>query len=180
MVLGDSISAAYGMSLEQGWVSAMEDSLAPRYPGQKVVNASISGETSGGALVRLPALLQQHQPSLVIVELGGNDGLRGYPLSKFRQNLEALVTQSQDQGARVIVVPMEIPPNYGSRYTAGFRQVFRDVAQKTGSTLAPFLLDGVATNPELMQDDGIHPTVAAQPLLLDNILPTVLAVLGEP
>ncbi len=177
LVLGDSISAAYGMSLQQGWVAALEEELGADY---EVVNASISGETTAGGLRRLPALLEQHQPQLVIIELGGNDGLRGYPLRKFRSNLNELVMQSQAAGARAILVPMEIPPNYGSRYTAGFRQAYRDVARETGVALSPFILDGVATDPALMQEDGIHPTTDAQHLLLANMLPTVREVLATP
>lgn len=179
LVLGDSISAAYGMSLEQGWVALLAQNLADREPAPEVINASISGETTGGGLRRLPALLAQHSPSLVILELGGNDGLRGFPLSALRSNLDQLVDLSQAAGAEVILVPMEIPPNYGARYTAGFRASFVDIAKATDSTLAPFLLEGVATNPALMQADGIHPSVEAQPLLLQNILPTVQAVLAE-
>lgn len=177
LVLGDSISAAYGMSLQQGWVTALDEELGAHY---NVVNASISGETTAGGLRRLPALLEQHKPQLVIIELGGNDGLRGYPLKKFRSNLNELVMQSKAAGARVILVPMEIPPNYGSRYTAGFRHAYQDVAQDTGVALSPFILDGVATNPALMQEDGIHPTTDAQRLLLANMLPTVLKVLKTP
>ena len=179
LVLGDSISAAYGMSLEQGWVALLAQTLADREPAPEVINASISGETTGGGLRRLPTLLAQHSPSLVIIELGGNDGLRGFPLGALRSNLDQLVDLSQAAGAEVILVPMEIPPNYGARYTAGFRASFVDIAKATDSTLAPFLLDGVATNPALMQADGIHPSVEAQPLLLQNILPTVQAVLDE-
>jgi acyl-CoA thioesterase I len=179
LVLGDSISAAYGMSLQQGWVAQLSDELREQYPALSVVNASISGETTAGGLRRLPALLEQHNPSLVIIELGANDGLRGYPLQTLRNNLTALATLAQGNGAKVILVPMEIPPNYGSRYTAGFRDSFREVAKETDSVLAPFLLDGVATNPKLMQADGLHPTVQAQPLMLANILPTVTATLAD-
>lgn len=179
LVLGDSISAAYGMSLEQGWVALLAERLAGATPPWKVINASISGETTGGGLRRLPALLAQHDPAVVIIELGGNDGLRGFPLDAFRGNLEQLVALSQQAGAEVILVPMEIPPNYGARYTEGFRQSFVEVADRTGSTLAPFILDGVATDPQLMQADGIHPSPAAQPLLLDNMLPAIEAVLAR-
>ncbi len=179
LVLGDSISAAYGMSLEQGWVALLAQELAAAEPPLEVINASISGETTGGGLRRLPQLLQQHEPELVIIELGGNDGLRGFPLTALRDNLGRLVSLSQEAGARVVLVPMEIPPNYGPQYTAGFREAFVDIARTSGSTLAPFLLEGVATDPELMQADGIHPDVAAQPILLQNILPTVHAVLAE-
>jgi acyl-CoA thioesterase-1 len=176
LVLGDSISAAYGMSLEQGWVARLASRLEP---GFTVVNASISGETTEGGLRRLPPLLQTHQPDLVIIELGGNDGLRGYPLKTLRENLAGMVDLSQQSGARVILVPMEIPPNYGTRYTEGFRLAYQSVAEATDSTLAPFILDGVATRPRLMQPDGIHPTVEAQPLLLENMLPTVESVLAD-
>jgi acyl-CoA thioesterase I len=179
LVVGDSISAAYGMSLQQGWVAQLSDELLAQYPQLVVVNASISGETTAGGLRRLPALLEEHTPTLVIIELGANDGLRGYPLQTLRSNLTALVTKAQNSGARVIVVPMEVPPNYGTRYTAGFRDSFREVAEETNSVLAPFLMDGVATESNLMQADGLHPTVDAQPVLLANILPTISAVLAE-
>jgi acyl-CoA thioesterase-1 len=179
LVLGDSISAAYGMSLEQGWVSLLAAQLANLEPAYEVINASISGETTSGGLRRLPQLLAQHTPGVVIIELGANDGLRGFPLAGLRSNLDTLVSLSQDAGARVILVPMEIPPNYGARYTAGFRESFVDVAADTDSTLAPFLLDGVATNPALMQADGLHPAPEAQPMLLQNILPTIQTVLAD-
>jgi|TARA_B110000881_G_C18540711_1_gene498400 acyl-CoA thioesterase-1 len=179
LVLGDSISAAYGMSLEQGWVTKLAVYLKERDAGIQVVNASISGETTAGGLRRLPLLLQENQPSMVIIELGANDGLRGYPLNTLYDHLKRLVEMAQQAGAKVILLPMEIPPNYGTRYTSGFRESFRQVALETDCTLAPFILDGVATNPALMQGDGIHPTVEAQPLLLDNVLPTVIAVLDK-
>lgn len=179
LVLGDSISAAYGMSLQQGWVAQLADELAAQYPQFTVVNASISGETTAGGLRRLPALLEEHAPSVVIIELGANDGLRGYPLSTLKDNLTALATLSQHSGARVILLPMEIPPNYGARYTAGFRDSFRAVAEDTDSVLAPFLLDGVATDPKMVQADGLHPTIEAQPIMLANVLPSVTEVLSE-
>jgi acyl-CoA thioesterase-1 len=178
-VFGDSISAAYGMSLEQGWVAQLASRLETQSPRYSVVNASISGETTAGGLRRLPELLQEHQPRVVIIELGANDGLRGYPLGTLQSNLTQLVTLAQETGATVILLPMEIPPNYGTRYTAGFRESFRQVAGDTDSVLAPFILDGVATDPTLMQVDGIHPTVEAQPLLLKNVMPTVINVLAE-
>lgn len=177
LVLGDSISAAYGMSLEQGWVARLASHLEARDADFSVVNASISGDTTEGALRRLPPLLQAHEPEVVIIGLGGNDGLRGYPLTTMQQNLADMVDLSQQSGARVILLQMEIPPNYGARYTEGFRRAYATVAESTDSTLAPFLLDGVATRPELMQPDGIHPTVEAQPLLLENLLPTLESVL---
>jgi len=180
LVLGDSISAAYGMSLEQGWVALLAERLKDQQPQQyTVVNASISGETTAGGLRRLPPLLQEHQPTVVIIELGANDGLRGYPLGTLRRNLATLVRASQEAGAKVILLPMEIPPNYGTRYTSGFRQSFVQVAEKADSAISPFLLDGVATNPALMQGDGIHPTVEAQPQLLHNVWPTLIEVLQQ-
>jgi len=180
LVLGDSISAAYGMSLEQGWVARLASHLQEQGASYTVVNASISGETTAGGLRRLPALLEEYQPGIVIIELGANDGLRGYPLPTLRNTLTQLVTLAQQADARVILLPMEIPPNYGARYTSGFRDSFRQVAEGTNSVLAPFLLEGVATDPKFMQEDGIHPTVEAQALLLDNVLPTVTKVLAEP
>jgi acyl-CoA thioesterase-1 len=180
LVLGDSISAAYGMSLEQGWVALMAQQMAEDHGRPyRVVNASISGETTAGALRRLPGLLQQHAPDLVIIELGGNDGLRGYPIPKFRANLESMVALSREAGAEVILLPMEIPPNYGSRYTSAFRETYVAVADQKDVLLAPFILEGVATDPDLMQPDGIHPTPDAQPLMLENVLPTVLEALGR-
>lgn len=180
LVLGDSISAAYGMSLEQGWVAQMATALKEKNPAAVVINASISGETTDGGLRRLPALLDEHAPGVVIIELGANDGLRGFPLQTMKKNLTQMVALSQQSGAKVILLPMEIPPNYGPRYTSGFRETYRDVASETDSLLTPFLLDGVATDPKLIQADGLHPTVEAQPLILGNVFPTVTRVLADP
>lgn len=163
LVLGDSISAAYGMSLEQGWVALLEKSLAEEFPGLTLINTSISGETTAGGLARLPALLEAHNPTLVIIELGGNDGLRGYPINNVRENLRQLVLLSQQSGAQVLLLPMEIPPNYGSRYTKAFRQSFTQVAEETHSHLGAFILEEIALEQGLMQADGIHPTAQAQP-----------------
>jgi acyl-CoA thioesterase-1 len=179
LVLGDSISAAYGMSLDQGWVALLERRIASNGGKYRIVNASISGETSAGGLRRLPALLEQHQPRLVIIELGANDALRGYPIPRFRANLESMVALSRDAGASALLLPMEIPPNYGPRYTNDFRNAFATVAEETEAQLAPFILDGVATDPALMQEDGLHPRVEAQPIMLENILPAVLQALEE-
>lgn len=177
LVLGDSISAAYGMSLEDGWVAHLASELRQRHPDYQVVNASISGETTGGALRRLPALLAEFKPGLVLIELGGNDGLRGFPIKSLRQNLTTLAQRSQQAGAEVLFLPMEIPPNYGKRYAGGFRESYSVVATQTSSTLTPFILDGIATRPELMQEDGIHPRPEAQQMMLDNVLPTILETL---
>ncbi len=177
LVLGDSISAAYGMSLEQGWVALLAAELEQDDSGYEVVNASISGETTDDGLRRLPRLLAQYQPAVVVIELGGNDGLRGFPVGRLRANLEHMGKLARDAGAKVLILPMEIPPNYGKRYTRAFRAAFRSAAEASGAALGPFLLEGVATQPQLMQDDGIHPTVSAQPLLLDNLREAIEALL---
>lgn len=169
VVLGDSISAGYGMQREQGWVNLLSETLIAREEPWKAINASISGETTGGGRARLPGLLEEHSPKIVIIELGGNDGLRGYPISKIRSNLAAMVDATQQAGAIPLIVSMRIPPNYGPRYTDAFDAVFAEVAQETGAAIVPFLLSDVAFTEGFMQDDGIHPTAAAQPLLLDAI-----------
>lgn len=166
LVMGDSISAAYGMDIEQGWVHLWASSQESRLT---VVNASISGETTAGGLSRLAQLLAQHQPRLVIIELGGNDGLRGYPLQHIERNLSAMIDQSQAQGADVVVIPMQIPPNYGAAYTQQFYRIYATVSDRYNVTLTPFFLEDVALREDLMQSDGIHPTAAAQPIMLDAI-----------
>jgi acyl-CoA thioesterase-1 len=177
LILGDSISAAYGMSVSQGWVALLAGRLEQTHPEVIIINASISGETTGGGLRRLPELLAQHEPTIVLLELGGNDALRGFPIKSFRNNLTEMTTLSQAEAAKVVLVQMEIPPNYGTRYTSAFRDSYSLVAENTDSVLAPFLLDGVAGNTKLMQNDGIHPNEQAQSRLLDNILPTLLPML---
>lgn len=176
LVLGDSISAAYGMNIEQGWVHLWAQSVQDR---AQIINASISGETTAGGLARLPALLQQHQPKIVVIELGGNDGLRGYPLVQLKNNLGQLVSLSQAAGAKVALVPMQIPPNYGEAYTRRFFETFEQVAIASEATLTPFILEDVALEPKLMQNDGIHPTAAAQPLLLAKLEATLNSLLAS-
>ena len=173
VVLGDSISAAYGMALEQGWVRILAERLSGENAPEDFVNASISGDTTAGGLRRLPALLESHRPEVLVVELGGNDGLRGYPTKKLRDNLTAMAKLGRAAGAKVLILPMEIPPNYGPRYTRAFRASFREAAEASGAALGPFLLDGIATNPDLMQADGIHPTAAAQGLIADLLEPVI-------
>lgn len=179
LVLGDSISAAYGMSLEQGWVALLGHRLHEQGHKYEVINASISGETTGGGLRRLPALLSEHQPSLLVLELGANDGLRGFPLPNLQSNLERMVGLAQESGAVVLLLPMEVPPNYGARYTAGFRDSFIQVSEASGARLGPFPLIEVAITPELMQDDGLHPTAAAQPIILDTVYPSIQQMLEQ-
>ncbi|NVK42598.1 MAG: arylesterase [Oceanospirillaceae bacterium] len=181
LVLGDSLSAAYGMPAEEGWVALLQRRLDRSVPGTEVVNASISGETTQGGLTRLPQLLERHQPALVLVELGANDGLRGTPLPAIRQNLEQLVSSSQQSGAQVLLIGMQLPPNYGPRYSRGFHALFAEVSESREVPRVPFLMDGVALDATLMQDDGLHPNAAAQPKLLDNVWPylePLLPVLG--
>jgi acyl-CoA thioesterase-1 len=179
LVLGDSISAAYGMSLESGWVALLDARLKKEGLDVEVINASISGETSAGGRRRLPGLLESHRPDAVIIELGGNDGLRGYPVARLRENLRSMASAASEAGARVLLLPMEIPPNYGSRYTQAFRDSFREAAQASCAQLGPFVLAEIATDPALMQDDGIHPTREAQPQIADLLLPHVKALLDQ-
>lgn len=170
LIVGDSISAGFGVPVQQGWVALLQDTLQQRVPGVQVVNASISGDTTGGGLTRLPALLQQHEPDLTIIELGGNDGLRGIPVGVIEQNLQRMIILSNQANSDVLLLGMQIPPNYGARYASAFHRVFATLATQHNTLLLPFLLDGIATRPELMQADGIHPTSAAQPLMRDAVL----------
>jgi acyl-CoA thioesterase-1 len=177
LVVGDSISAAFGLDTRQGWVSLLEKRLAEQGFEHRVVNASISGDTSAGGAARLPRLLAEHQPDLVIIELGGNDGLRGLPPAQLQQNLAAMVEASRDSGARVLLLGMLLPPNYGARYTTAFAEVFSRLAEEQQIPLVPFFLEGVGGVPEMMQADGLHPTAQAQPVLLENLWPTLKPLL---
>jgi len=177
LVLGDSISAAYGMETAQGWVARLAQRLQ-KEGAHRVVNASISGETTSGGLNRLPALLARVQPDLVVIELGANDGLRGTPLTAVKANLAALISQSQRSGARVLLLGMRIPPNYGPRYSEGFHALYATLSERYGAALMPFLLEGVAGNPALMQADGLHPGASAQMSMLDNLWPYLQPLLG--
>jgi acyl-CoA thioesterase-1 len=171
LVLGDSLSAGYGIRVEQGWVALLQARLRAKGYGYRVVNASSSGETTGGALARLPRALATHRPAIVIVELGGNDGLRGLPVADIRRNFEAIIRGSQQAGAKVLLVGMKIPPNYGPVYTRDFYGLYGDLARQYKLPSVPFLLANVAANEALFQEDGIHPTAAAQPRLLDEVWP---------
>lgn len=169
LVLGDSLSAGYGLPQRTGWVTLLERRLAAEGYAYSVVNASISGETTVGGKNRIEGALRKHKPDIVVVQLGANDGLRGARLADIRRNLSAIVEISKRSGARVLVVGMQIPPNYGPDYTIGFHAAFSEVARQHGVALVPFMLDGFAGNRALFQHDGIHPTAEAQPLVLDNI-----------
>ena len=169
VVLGDSISAAYGMSLEEGWVALLQHRLHAEGTSYTVVNASISGDTSAGGLRRLPDLLSTHAPRIVIIELGGNDGLRGYPINQLTQNLRQMIQLIESVGAIAVILPMEIPPNLGKVYTDAFRSSFAKAAENSEALVGEFPLESVALNPLLMQADGIHPTADAQPLILESV-----------
>lgn len=169
LLVGDSLSAAYGINIDDGWVAMLQNRLANEDIPYQLINASISGDTSVGGMNRLPLLLQQYQPDIVILELGGNDGLRGLPIKALRQNLQSMVEASLAQKARVILAGIKIPPNYGKRYTEMFYQVYTQLAAEYPIVLIPFLLDGIGDNTALMQADGLHPTKEAQPLILDIV-----------
>jgi acyl-CoA thioesterase I len=178
LVVGDSLSAAYGMRVEQGWTALLQDRLKTEGYGHRVVNASSSGETTGGALARLPRALERHRPAVVIIELGGNDGLRGLPIADVRRNFESLIGLSRDAGARVLLVGMRIPPNYGPAYAGAFERLYGELATRYRLPLVPFFLDGIALDDTLMQADGIHPTAAAQPRMLEMVWPKLRPLLA--
>jgi acyl-CoA thioesterase-1 len=180
LVLGDSLSAEYGLARGSGWVALLEQRLAKEKPGTRVVNASISGETTFGGRSRLATLLTQHQPTHVILELGGNDALRGLSLDATRANLAWMTQQSKKAGARVLLLGMQMPPNYGADYARRFEDLYRQVARSEKAGLVPFFLKGVADGPEptrLFQPDRIHPTAEAQPRMLDNVWPELKKLL---
>ncbi len=179
LVLGDSVSAGYGIKVEEGWVALLQQRLRQQGYGYRVVNASVSGETTTGGLTRLPRALEIHRPAVVVLELGGNDGLRGLPLATTRANLARMIELSRRAGAQVVLVGMKIPPNYGPRYSQGFERIFSDLAREYRLPLVPFLLDKVALTPGMMQDDGLHPTASGQPIMLDNVWPTLRSVLSR-
>ncbi|MGE8573190.1 MAG: arylesterase [Acinetobacter amyesii] len=176
MILGDSLSAGYGVSVQQGWVHLLQKRLDQQYPKQhKVVNASVSGETTSGALARLPKLLQTHRPDLVVIELGGNDGLRGQPPAQIQKNLAQLIQKSQQAKSKVILFGMKIPPNYGKAYSQAFENNYQVLSQQYKVKLLPFFMQGVAGHKNLMQQDQIHPNAKAQPILLNNAYPLIKA-----
>lgn len=177
LVMGDSLSAAYNLPTSAGWVSLLEERLKSQTNWQ-VVNASISGETTSGGLTRLPRLLRQHQPDLVLLELGANDGLRGLPPKLISNNLEKMLTLSQESGAKVMLIGILLPPNYGPAYLAQFEQTYPNLAKKHQLPLVPFLLEGVADKPSLMQADGLHPTAEAQPIILETVWLELKALLN--
>lgn len=178
LILGDSISAGYGLEkVEQGWVGLLQEKLRPR--GITVANASISGDTSAGGLARIDGLLARHRPNIVILELGANDGLRGLPPKQMESNLSAAILKSQSAGARVLLLGMKIPPNYGKRYTDLFERVYPELARRHGVTLVPFLMEGVGGKDGLMQADRLHPNGEAQKIMLGQVWEKLAPMLGR-
>jgi acyl-CoA thioesterase-1 len=180
VVLGDSISAEYGLPRDTGWVALMRRRLADERIDYNVANASISGDTTSGGLARLPALMQRLKPSVVIVELGANDALRGVPLTTTEDNLRSIIEQSQKAHAKVVLVGMYVPPNYGPEYTQKFHGLYGDLSKQFHVALVPFLLAGIEDKPDMFQADQIHPTQQAQPVLLNNVWPTLKPLLRSP
>ncbi len=177
LVLGDSLSSAYGLDLDNGWVNLLAKRLEENRSGYRVVNASISGDTTNSGATRLPQALARYRPDIVVVELGGNDGLRGLPLSVTRANLERIVNDSQAAGARVLLLGMRLPPNYGPAYTNAFHAIYEELADQYQTSRVPFLLDGIGGVEGMMQADVIHPRAEAQPLLLENVWPRLKPLL---
>jgi acyl-CoA thioesterase I len=177
LVVGDSLSAAYGIPRNRGWVALLEERLKRERLDYSVVNASISGDTSGGGRARFPPLLERHKPALVVLELGGNDGLRGMPVAQIRSNLTAMIQTAHAGGARVVLVGMKMPPNYGEVYAQSFEALFRELARTHRTELVPFLLEDFADKPDFFLPDRIHPTEAAQPLMLERIWPVLRPLL---
>lgn len=179
LVMGDSLSAAYNLRPEAGWVSLLENKLSESHPDITVVNASVSGETTQGGLSRFNQLLTQYKPRWVILELGANDALRGYPLDQTSKNLETMIEQARQSNAKVLLVGNQIPQNYGKRYTEMFYKLYENIATEYKLAYVPFMLEGVALDKSLMQADGLHPNKDGQPLVLENILPHLDKLLDE-
>lgn len=179
LVLGDSLSAEYGIARGAGWVTLLEQRLKAEQIDASIINASISGETTSGGKARLGELLGQHRPSIVVIELGGNDGLRGLPLSAAEANLRTMIQESQKAKAKVLLVGMQIPPNYGREYAERFSGLYQKLSKEAKVPLVPFLLEGVASRPQLFQADRIHPLAEAQPIMLDNIWPHLKPLLSK-
>ena len=169
VVFGDSLSAAYRMQSEQGWVALLDKKLQISGVNAVVANLSLSGETTDGGLARIDLILEQQKPEIVVVELGGNDGLRGYPVEAIEKNLTKIVEKAQSSGANVLLAGMQMPPNYGPQYSEQFSNLYPRVAAATGCMLIPFFLEDVALDFDLMQEDNIHPTAEAQPIVLENV-----------
>lgn len=179
LIFGDSLSAGYGVQPEQAWASLLQQRLANEGYGQRVVNASVSGETTSGGLSRLPRALAQQHPEVIVLELGANDGLRGLPLPAVRENLGRMIDLARSAGVRILLVGVQLPPNYGPAYTTRFRDMYGELARQSKVALVPFLMEGVALDERLMQADGLHPNAAGQPRLLDNVWPRLKPLLSR-
>lgn len=179
LVLGDSLSSAYGISDQQGWVKLLEEKLDENGYPHNVVNASTSGDTTRDALSRLDATMERHRPDIVIIELGGNDGLRAFSIDAIERSLTRILEAVRESGAKILLAGMRMPPNYGPVYTRAFEALYPSLAEQFDAALVPFFMQGVATDPELMQEDGIHPNAAAQPRLLDNVWPVLEPLLEK-
>jgi len=179
LIFGDSLSAGYGIDVDQSWATLLQSRLEQQGYEHRVVNASISGETTEGGAERIGPALANFEPALIILELGGNDGLRGFPPERMRGNLEEIITASKASGAAVVLLGIRIPSNYGPRYTRAFENVFRETAESLDVAWIEFFMEGIALNEDLMQADGIHPNAAAQPTLLDNAWPIIETALGQ-
>lgn len=179
LVFGDSLSAAYGIPQQQGWTALLQKKFTQQNLHYEVVNASISGETTSGGLSRLDAALKQTQPAIVILELGANDGLRGLPINQMHANLNSMIQKCKKAGAKVLLVGMKIPPNYGAKYTASFSETYYKLSLQHKVPLVPFMLENVAAKPSLIQPDGLHPNVLGQPIVLDNIWPQLKAFIKK-
>ena len=165
------------MPIEQGWVALLSQKLKPDYPDWQVINSSITGDTTASGLQRLPSLLSEYQPNIVILELGGNDGLRGYPLISIQKNLEKLITLSLKNHTKVLLLGIQLPPNYGRKYTRGFQSLYTELHEQYPISFAPFIQEKIVLNPSMMMADGIHPTAKAQPQLLESIFPSIKMLL---
>ncbi|SBS37903.1 Esterase TesA precursor [Marinomonas spartinae] len=179
LVMGDSLSAAHNLRQQDGWVSLLKTKLSQSHPQISIINASVGGETTQGGLARFPALLKQYQPQWVILELGANDALRGYPLDQTTKNLSSMIEQAQQNKAKVLLIGNRIPQNYGKRYTEMFFGLYKTLAAKYNVSYVPFMLKGVALNKNLMQSDGLHPNAKGQPIVLQTILPYLLPLLDK-
>ena len=179
VIFGDSLSAGYGIEVDQSWAALLQTRLKDQGYEHKVVNASISGETTEGGATRIDSALQDFSPDLIILELGGNDGLRGFPAAQMKTNLTKIVSRSKESGAAVVLLGIRIPSNYGSRYSAAFESVFRQISEELDVQWIEFFMEGIALNDDLLQDDRIHPNAVAQPILLDNAWPIISATLTK-
>jgi len=179
LVFGDSLSSAYGMPEHSGWVALLEQRLRHERPDYSVANASISGETTAGGLARIGKVLERHRPAIVVLELGGNDGLRGLPVAAMKKNLSVMIEQAQKSGARVLLVGSRVPPNYGDAYAQAYAQAFGELAKRHRTALVPNLFEGFGEKIELFQPDRIHPSAAAQPAMLKNVWPALAPLLGK-